>query len=327
MGYYGGFLYGTTLYGMATSISSVLTDSGPSTGGNDFIISGEGFWAYSWNDDFTGLVLDAAKWTDVSAGTGSITVGANHLTLASGAVAGGLGGVQSVATWTDAQIEGRFVFNPITTYATGTVYSGVITLYVDANNHASIGLTYSTSSSTLNLFTEVTKGGVLIDMSATSWTTGLNTLKLLRWGSRVFFYANGALIRIFDSFVSTAAYAGLYCTNGAQNFNAGSSVEAFYFRPFAVFDNYPVHDTVVVADNRIRGIVPPSVDNVGQSAAYAGLVDVSVVANGTDTSTDAYTYYYEDVLKILDSEQQDVAAQIINDSTTRTPTGVKKGVV
>jgi len=326
MGYYGGFLYGTTLYGAATAVSSVLTDSGPSTGGNDFIIEGEGFWAYSWNDDFTGAVLDAAKWTDISAGTGSISVGADHLQLSSGATAAGLGGVQSVKTWTDAQVEGRFIFNPITTYASGIVFPGILALLVDVNNYAAIGLTYSTSASTLNLSVAVVKGGVTVDTYTTSWSTGLNVLKILRWGSVLYFYVNGALIRRFDSFVSTAAYARLYCSNGAQNFTTGSTVEDFYFRPFAVFDNSPVHDTIVVADNRVRGLVPSSVDNVGQSAAYAGLVDVSVVANGTDTDTDAYTYYFEDVLKILNSEQQDVVAQIIDDSTVRTPTGVKKGL-
>ena len=329
MGYYGLFKYGSgVLYGIATAISAVDPIEGPAPGGNKFVITGEGFDPRQWDDEFTGAILNPAKWTDISGGSGAITTGANHLGLTTGVVVGSVAGVQSVVQWGNTQGEIRAILATPVAQPPANVNVLEFQLYVDASNYVTVYLELTTTG-VFTLHCESWMGGVMVDefKNLTPWTVGLSMFKLLRWGTDIYLIANGSVIWRIRNFVTTAAYFQIYSANLTSAYDVNTvKVEWFYFRPFAVFQDQPVHDTVVVGDRRIRGIVTASRDVQWQAAAYEGLVDVSVVANGDDTSTDAYEYYYINGLKSINSVQSDVEMDVINDDQLVTPDGEDKGL-
>jgi len=327
MAIYSTFVYGTgVLYGVSASISSISPERGPSTGGNAFTINGSGFANAQWSSFFDGVGLDPLKFTDISAGTGTATTGSPNLVLSSGAVAGGSGAVESVATWTDAQAEAVVYIPPIATYPASEVELFAMTLYVDATNYATIGIYLGTSSSTLVLRSTAVRNGATLDTVEEDWTVGTTKLKILRWGTTLYFYANGELFNVDEKFVATTATYRLSSGNVAATYTTTVRVSAFYWRPYAVFDGRPVHDTTVVSEDRIRGLVPPSWDDKDTDAAYSGLVDVAVVGVGTFTDTDAYEYYYVDQLTIVNSGQSSVKVSLLSDSLLKTPSSSLRGL-
>ena len=327
MALYSTFVYGSgILYGPSASVASVDPIRGPSTGGNQFVIDGSGFANDFWSSFFDSPVLDPLKFTDVSFGTGTATTGSPNLTISSGAVAGGAGAVDSVASWADAQGEAVVYIPTISAYPASEVVLAGLGLWVDAANYVGISIYLGTSSSTLVLRAMVVRGGVVLSTKEVEWTTGVSKLKILRWGTKVYFYANGELLHTDAKFVNTAATFRIGCNNQAAAYNITSRVEAFYWRPFALFDNRPVHDTTVVSEGRLRGLVPPSWDDKDTDAAYAGLVDVSVVGIGSFTSTDAYEYYYEDQLTIMNSASSGIKVSLLSDPLLRTPSASLRGL-
>ena len=318
------FKYGTgVLYGYTTTLTGLDVDSGPSIGGNPFVLSGSGLDPRQWDDDFEGLALDILKWSDISVG-GSLLTGALHLQLNTPAVAGSSAGIESLMAWGNTQGEARVVLPRLAVTPVGSISPIIFTLYVDALNFARFRV--DLTNSTYTLYAEVYRGGAVVDTWQTAWSYGLSVLKILRWGDSVWFIANGAVVFRSYLFFSSAATFRIEATNEMLNFAVQDTiVEWFYFWPFVVFGDQPLHDTVLVSDFRLRGRVPPSVDAAAVLAAYKGLVDVSVVANGTVTATDAYEYYYVTGLTLVNSVQQSVKMQLINDPQIESPSG-KKGL-
>lgn len=325
------FLYASgTLYGVSTSLASVDPIRGPSPGGNKFLFTGSGFDPRQWDDDFTGLVLDPTKWLDISGGTGSVSTGPLHLQLSTGAAPGSGAMIESVASWGDVQGEIRFTIPPIVEYPTGTVIPMMFALYdAVANDYVWMYLTLDTEPDSLQLNIGVYRAGVLVGAMTVPipWTSGLGIFKILRWGSDIYCYANDELVFRSEQFTTAAAKFQIFMMNQATTYDLqGVRVEWFYYRPFAIFQNQPVHNTTVVSNTRMRGLVPASLDTKLQPAAYEGFVDIHVVGNGTVTLPLSYEYYYLDHLKVIDSVQTDVRLSIIDDGQLLTPTDVQKGL-
>jgi|GEM_PF-5205800 len=325
------FKYGTgILYGWTTVFDTLDPLRGPSPGGNAFTIAGSGLDPRSWDDLFMAPVLDP-KWLNISAGSGFVTTGPFHLQMETGVVSGSVSGVESVYAWGDTQGEIRLILPPLPGYPTypAVVIVSALTLYVDANNYAEMRLELG-SAGALQLRCDVYVGGSLVDelVKPFSWTTGLAMLKILRWRDEVLFIANGEVI--FDSvrFILDAAKFRIWMSNPGTVYNLqGVRIEWFYFRPFAVWQEQPIHDTVVVSDTRMRGVIPPSRDERRKDAAYQGLVNVYVVgASGTLGKKDIYEYYYINGLKLLNSAQTDIRLSVIDDDQLVTPTGEQKGL-
>lgn len=299
---------------------------GPSTGGNTFIIEGSGFETAQWSSLFEDLILDPVKFADISAGGGTATPGVPNLVLSSGAVAGGSGAIESLASWTNAQSEIFAYLPPIRIYPASEVDLCVLTLYIDATNYATFGIYVGTSSSTLVLRATTVRSGVTLSEFETDWTIGASYLKILRWGSMLQFIANGEIVHTEEKFVNTAATFRVHAANNAATYTSSCRVKGFYWRPYAVFDDRPVHSTTVVSSGRLRGTVPPSWDDKSTEAAYAGLVDVSVVGLGTTTSASAYEYYYVDQFTVINSGQSQTKVSFLSDPMLKTPSTSLRGL-
>jgi len=329
MGYYQLFKYGSgVLYGPQAVVHSVDPLEGPAPGGNRFVILGEGFDPRQWDDYFTGAVLDPLKWTDASTGSGSITVGADHLQMSTGTTPASIAGVQSVKQWGDTQGEVRMSLSAPTANPSSNVALFALNLFVDSSNFAAM-VVYLSDEGNLRLECGVYVGGSPVDLLKIElpWTTGLSMFKILRWGTDVYFIANGSVVMRSVRYIVNPAHFVIYSFNGSASYDVDvARVEWFYYRPFAVFQNQPVHDTVVVSDKRVRGLVPASRDDAWQSAAYEGEVDVSVVGNDKATSRDSYRYYYVDGLRSINSAQSGVEMDIVNDTQLVTPSDASKGL-
>jgi hypothetical protein len=156
---------------------------------------------------------------------------------------------------------------------------------------------------------------------------GISTLKILRWGSEVYFLANNELLLKSKHFDSTTAKFRILANNLTTSYGVYKTVvEHYMLVPYVVFDDQVVSGVTVVSDYRLRGIAPPSIDEKEQSAAYKGLVDVHVVGISKETLLNSYEYYYVDALRILNSKSTDVVVSIINDSQINTPSEVNKGL-
>lgn len=328
MGYYSLFKYGTgVFYGPDTLISAVAPIEGPAPGGNDFAITGVSFDPRQWDDYFTGAILDVTKWTDVSVG-GSVTTGAYHLELSTGAAPGSTSSIESVMLWDSTQGEARVILSPPASYPLSDVDVFVLSLWVDASNYAEMYVRLD-STGALKIYCETWVGGLKAEelKSPLDWSPGLSVFKILRYNSDVYFIANGTIICRIPAFLATIAHFCMSVRNLSAAYDVNSTrVEWFYYRPFAVFQNQPAHDTVVVGDRRMRGRVPESRDAQWQFAAYEGPVDVSVVSNGTAVSHDSYEYYYVYGMKSINSAQSGIEVSLINDAQLVTPDGEAKGL-
>jgi hypothetical protein len=325
---FGSFLYGSgVLYGPSVSLGTVAPATGPSTGGNAFVLTGEGLSLVAFDDDFTGAVLDPALWTDISSGTGAISTGATHLTLSTGTTAGSYSGVQSVPTMTSFQAEVSVNIPRITQYPATDVSFLTFSLYVDASNYANMTVNVGSTSGDITLQCVTVVGGTTTATYETDWTTGISSFRILRWNSDIYFIANGSIVYIAKSFTSTTARYRIYSYNNAATYNvSGVVVNYFESKPFVVFGNSPVFDTVVVSPTRVRGTVPPSIDDFNNEAGYAGLVDVHFISAFVVSMTDAYEYYFEKKLVLVNNQQDDLVLSIVDDSIVRTPEDVRRGL-
>lgn len=314
------------LYGAVLTFTGISPDTGPSTGGQAFVVSGAAFEYPTFDDTFISPVLDAAKWVDISAGGGSIVTGSTHLVLTTGAVAGAVAGVEMLTAHTNVQYECRVTIPTVTVNPTANVNLFQMQNYIDANNYSNMIIRLS-SAGVITLVCEVYLAGVLRDSYSTTWTTGFSTLKILRWYNDVYFYANGSLVlRSKRGSIANGKFR-FFAANLAANYDIdGTVVEYVINRPYVAFDNEVVHDLTVVSDTRARGVTPPSLDNKEQSAAYAGLVDVAVVSNITQTQSDFYEYFFVDSLTLLDESQFGLKFSAIDDDTVRTPSLSSRGL-
>lgn len=333
MGLYSDFLYAGTyaaggdVYGFDTVLSAISVDSGPSTGGQRFVLTGESFGYSGYDDTWENSTLDAAKWSDISSGSGSISVASPNLLLNTGATSGSVAGVSSVSAVSNFQIETRVSIPAITTYPASSVSLFTYELYVDASNYCSFSVTQGTSRGTTALTASVVVGGRVVDTWSTSWTTGVSVFRILRFGSSVYFYANGTLFFSSKRFVTTGATVRYYASNDAATYSvAGVNVLHSLLKTFVAFGDQVVFDPVVVSSYRLRGLTPPSIDDRDQLAAYSGYVDVSVVSGGTVTRSNFYEYYFEDNLVVLNSPQFNVKMTIPDDTTVRTPVLESQGL-
>lgn len=314
------------LYGSVLTFTAINPERGPSTGGQEFVVSGGAFEYPTFDDTFISPALDLAKWVDISAGGGSITTGTSHLQLTTGAVAGAVAGVEMLTGHTNIQYECRVNIPTITSNPTANVNLFQMQNYIDANNYSNMIIRLD-NTGTVSLICEVYLGGALRDTSTTSWTTGFCTLKMLRWYNDVYFYANGSLILHSMRGSSSTAKFRFFAANLTANYNVyNSTVEYVINRPYVAFDNQVVHDLELVSDVRARGVTPPSIDNKFQEAAWEGLVDVSVVSNITQTRSDFYEYFYVDSLTLLNESQFGLKLSEIDDETVRTPVLSSRGL-
>ena len=300
---------------------------GPAPGGNAFVITGTGFDPRQWDDYFTGLVLDPVKWTDVSVG-GVVTTGVYHLDLSTGLVPGSSAEIESVMLWGSTQGEARVIIATPPVRPLTDVDLFVMTLYVNATNYAQMYVRMD-SAGVMKLYCECWVGGLKSrELKAPLlWTPGLSMFKVLRYDADLYFIANGSVVCRLPGWLTTPATFRLGVRNLASAYDVDCTrVEWFYYRPFAVFQKQPVHDTVVVGDRRIRGLVPASRDVLWQFAAYDGPVDVSVIGNGPAVSPGAYRYYFVYGMKSINGVQSGVELSLINDAQLVTPAGAEKGL-
>lgn len=324
---YSTFVYGTgVVFGATVTFTEVLPTTGPSSGGTPIVIRGEGFDYTDFDDEFTAGVLDVFKWTDISAGTGSVSTGANHLELETGAIAGGLGGIEMKTTFANTQYECKVNVPTPSIFPLGEVHVFSMQLYADATNYSDISIILSTDK-LFYLEVSVTHGGSAVEVYREAWTSGVSTFKILNWTDDTYFYANGSLFLRTKKHTRDVDTWKFFSTNDAANYAVqGVLVEHVKCKPFIMFDNEPVNDPIVVSDYRIRGTTPASVDAKGTLEAYKGLVDVSVVAGSTYTDVDAFTYYYVDELIALDETSIDTKISLIGDSTIKTPSNAVRGL-
>lgn len=323
------FKYGSSIfYGATPTFTEIIPTSGPSTGGQDFVILGDAMLFETYDDTFTGAVLDATKWTDLSAGGGSVATGSSHLQLNTGAVAGGEALIESIAVVNcDVQFEVKVNIPPQTIKPTSEVVLFGLSLYIDATKNLNLGVVYDdTGAIYLRCFTYV--GSTVTSSKDIEWTTGISTFKILRFYSDVYFYANGSLVFYSKEGISTTdAYVHIGASNRAADYDiVNVVVEYVVNRPFVVFDDQVVHDVVAVSDTRLRGHTPPSMSAKDIAAAFAGLVNVFVCSSDTLIKISAYEYYFVDDLVLTDETQFSTKVGIIGDSTVRTPTGYVRGL-
>ena len=327
MALYSSFLYGSSVvYGATSTITSLSVDTGPSTGQTAITLLG----AYlSWegdDDTFIGAILDVLKFTDISSGPGAITTNAPNLSLSTGATPGSVAGIETAHPFGDISYEIKAIIPRITQYPDAATNLISMQLYVDASNYCTIGVNVGITSGTMTLDTEVVVAGVTVDSSSTAWTTGVSTFKILRWGNVVQFFANGSIIDSTKLFVTTASTFRYFNKNLTSTYDTLCTVEYVKQRTFVAFDNQIQDEVTVVSPYRIRFSTPASVDTRGVSAAYAGLVDLSVCSQSVTTRSNFFEYYYDSVLTLAVSEQFGTTLSIVDDSTLRTPSGVVKGL-
>ena len=316
------------LYGYGLALTSIAPDSGPSTGGAEFVCVGTSFDYETFDDDFTGVTLDLVKWTDISSGTGTVTTGSSNLQLSTGATLGSMAGILMNTVFYESQYEIK-VNIPTPTANPATSVSLInFEYYVDANNFARLYVSLS-SAGAITLDCLVRKSGVDVDEYSESWTVGVSTFKVLVWQEYVYFYANGSLFfstRHFDSALQGAFR--VYAYNALSAYNVYNTVvEYIIHRPYVVFgDTQIVNDPTLVSSTRLRGITPPSVDSKGTEAAYAGLVDINVVIDSVQTLPDAYEYVYVENLILIDEPQFSLKFSDITDDTVRTPELATRGL-
>jgi len=326
---YSRFIYQTSiLYGYSLTFTGVTPDTGPSIGGVDFTCAGLGFDYQAFNDTFTGVALDLAKWTDISTGTGTVTTGASNLQLSTGATGSSVAGISMNATFYETQYEAKVNIPSVTVYPTSEVSLFTMQYYIDASNYGDMSVLLATDGS-VTLECEVYKGAGLVSSYTEDWTMGLSTFKILVWMGNLYFYANGSLFFRSQHFVNgSLGYYKFFADNKSASYNVYNTVvEYIVNRPFVVFgDIQVVPDVTLVSDTRLRGLTPPSIDIYETEAAYAGLVDVNVCVDNVQTGADAYEYYYLKKLVILQENQFDILLSDITEDTVRTPELVTRGL-
>jgi hypothetical protein len=183
------------------------------------------------------------------------------------------------------------------------------------------------TSDDITLRCQTVVGGSVTASYECDWSVGLATFRILRWNGDVYFLANGSIIFKTRSFISTTAVYRVYVYNNAANYDvSGVVVNYFESKPFVVFGNAPVWDTIIVSPTRVRGIVPPSLDDFDNEAGFAGLVDIHFISAVTSTLSNGYEYYFEKNLVLVDNRQDDLVLSIVDDPVIRTPEGTRRGL-
>ena len=321
---YNTFTYGSgVLYGAANTVDSILPESGVSEGGDNFVVQGTGFINTSNDDDFTSS-LNTVLWTDISVG-GSVQTGVNHLVLSTGSSSGQTSGIESVSSYSDFQAE-IFVNVPNDVNPPGDVKYLVYELYINATTKAAIEIKKDIEGN-FSLYCYTTNGGNVTSEQTKDWSRGNSTFKILRFGSVVYFIANGSVIFKAINFRGDVAKVRMYADNGSENFDVKNTAIKYYkFKPFVVFNDQPVHDTVIVSDKRARGKTPPSINERYASGSYAGLVDISVVSSSTTTGSNMFEYVYSDKLRLINSTKSGIKLSLISDPQISSPSGTRIGL-
>jgi len=199
-------------------------------------------------------------------------------------------------------------------------------IYVDANNYCEMAIVLGADSTTLKLKCSVYTDGNLEDFYEEGWSYGTATMRILHYQSKVYFIANGSLKKVSRRFIGVNAYRRIFASNETSAYRIWNiTVEQFEARTFTVFGPSIDYDTTTVSDYRVRGLVPSSIDERDQEAAYKGYVDVQVVTAQTvipsTSGTDDYEYYYLDSFRMFDSQQEGEKLSLISDPQVKTPVG------
>lgn len=317
---------GGILAGPVANLTSVDPTTDYSIGGSVIAYFGEGFDPRDYDDLFTTLIIDPAKWNETLVGSAAYTTGLDHLIISTGTTIGSSIDVESIATFTDAQGEIRCRVRPSYPNPTADVILISINARIDANNYAMFGITQDPTGA-FYLFVEVYNTAVLVDSFTQEVNYGSFDLKILRYGNILKFYSNG--VEVFEStrFPLAAIMFAIYSDNVVSAFDVEAEVEWFYFRTYVIHGGVYIDDPVVVSDTRLRFLVPASLDEKYNEGGYAGDVDAIVVGNGgSSTLVDAFTYTFKKELRILNSTQQNTKMDIINYDNVKTPNSKLKGL-
>jgi hypothetical protein len=328
MGIYSSFVYGSgVFYGPLSSIS-YITPSGPTTGGANYVLTGTSLDVDTYNDDFSNPILSAILWTDISSGTGTVTSGSPGLLLNTGATAASYAGVETNSSFSNIQFGIKFYLSSFTSYPGSTVELISFISYVDATNYAKMSVQIGSTAASLDLVCEVYAGGLLVDSYTTEWSLGYSTFNMARYGTNVYFVANGETIFTSRSFVTTTSTFRIYSYNGSSSYSITSLIDYFIEKTFVMFGVLQADlSPIVVSSTRLRGLTPPSIDDKDQLTAFAGTVDIYVINSSTTLySADAYEYYYVDKFKSLNSSQDSVVLSLVDDDQVVTPTTKNKGI-
>jgi len=320
------YLWSGSGYAESLALASVEPVTGSSVGGIPFIVTGDALNPVKWDSIFIGTSLEAGKFVDTSSGGGSVVTGAPHLKLITGSTAGASAQVQTVHSWADTQAEVEVLVPRVTNYPASEVTVFELTLRVDASNFTTFGVYLGPASDSLVLRAHSSLGGSQVFVQEQAIFAGSSKFKILRWGTALIFVYNGVIFAVSEKFVSTSAKFELTAANKSAAYNLETKVSYFKYRPFVVFGGEPVHDTIAVSQKRLRGVVPASKDSKGVVAAYAGLVNVAAVGDGTVVKTDVFTYTFDSGLVLVSDRSSGIKLSIVGDDVLRTPEGVVRGL-
>jgi hypothetical protein len=314
------------LYGAELTLGTMSVDTGPSTGGTKFTLMGSNLTNTVYDDVFTGTSLDLVKWSDLSSGSGSVSTGSDHLELSTGTTTGSVAGIRSVQTFESCQFETKVTVPKLTIYPDAEVVLIAYRIYIDSSNYAEMKLVQPAESGTPELIVNAVISGTSVDNFSTSWTTGVSTLKILRWKNYAYFYANGTLLFKTSRFLDSSAVLDLYVDNQTSTYNTVGGSEYIKLKTYMAFDDQIVDDITVISAFRLRGTTPPSINSKEVLGAYKGYVDVSVVTDTVYTRSNFFEYYFDNVLIVNKNDQFDVQLSVIGDSIVRTPVDSVKGL-
>jgi hypothetical protein len=329
MAKYNEFFYGGSTntepwayYGPSSGFS-YITPRGPSTGGAYYLIEGDGFDIQSSNDYFVDPVLDPVRWFSRDSGSGAYSVGNPGLLLNTGSTPNSVSGISTDPSFTSVQFEIRPYLVPLTVFPTSNVTLLNFGAYESDLNYAAISIRFDSVTRSVILRCEVVLDSVVVDYKELDWSYGYSTLKIARFGSRVFFSANGE--RIFSSrkfLPSIDVLFRVFASNGTTSCPVRTLVDYFIDRTFVMFGiHQPDLSPTVVNNSRLRGITPPSMDFKDQEVSFKGSVDVYVVNSfSTVYTSDAYEYFYVDKFKAFNSNRERVTLSLVDDDQVVTLT-------
>ncbi|APU88906.1 hypothetical protein Rctr197k_090 [Virus Rctr197k] len=189
-------------------------------------------------DDFSDGVLDAALWTAVTVGDGSVNeIGSARLVkLDTGMTAGSSAAIRSVETVTGVDVEVTITPDLIV-LPTGTARAASLALRVSATTEFRLDLEVTQTATTLRVLQRV-NGQTSVDQAMTvggGVLPGPITLRILRYGGRVLARLND--IEVADAvFVGDAAAFEFLVSNDATNDSrVRSNITWFNRNPAVVF--------------------------------------------------------------------------------------------
>jgi len=272
----------------------------------------------------SGVTLNLALWSDISSGSGSVNTGSSHLQLDTGITVSSIAGIESVVSWDYCQLELKVLLTEVSN-PSGVVRPIAFQLYVDANNYAIMYVELD-SSGTYTLNCDVYRNGSSVGSYSEEVSTGSLNLRILRRDKTIYFIYNGTIVYYNSDFIISAAKIRIFSSNLTVGESVSATVEWFYWRTYIAIGNELIYAPTVVSDTRIRGYTPPSVNDKGVSAAYAGPSDVLIVGAGDYVLVDGYEYYFEDRLRVMNIPQFDVLLSVVDDDQLITDSNRAKGL-